>query len=1011
MNNIRKSLANLWPSIRISLVLVLITNSIILFADLCGFIPNQAQYELENRKQYSESLAVLFSAMAADRDLKNIREVVTKIVAREDNILSAGFRAQSGRLLFETGSHTKYWGNYQATSSTTTHVLVPIFIDDKQIGAIELRFKDLVTGENSYNAFNNATYKLILFVIIFGFFSFLFFIVRTLRQIDPAAVVPDRVNNAFDTLSEGVVILDEKEYIVMANKAFAEIFKREANSVFGFKPAELGLTLADDEAGDALYPWLITMATGESSVGNKLNLNLGSGNIRTLMVNCAPINDGKGNQQGILLTFDDVTELELQKQQLQITVSDLESSKKEIQRQNNELYILATRDPLTGSLNRRAFYAQFDELFAKARANAEMLCCIMVDIDHFKKVNDNYGHGVGDEVIKLLANILQSSTRDLDIVGRYGGEEFCIVLPGLDIDEAVSVAERIRLRVKNESASTFPNGPRVTASLGVATILDMAKDPAELNDQADQALYVAKESGRNRVVRWTANTEAKGHAPVQIDGTTVPPATEQRIPISDHSKHLEEISRLQIQINQLENISANFAEQLEHEQNYDKLTGLPNQSLFYDRIIQAVDISHRRGLLTAVLIVDVDFYTQASNCFGKATADELFSAFSLNLVSHFRKSDSIALLNADAGDGLVISRFEGEQFGVLITDIDDRTVVPWVVQRFFDIISQPVIHQEQELNVSCKIGISIFPDDAVSADELLNHANTAKSYAKKSPHENSYQFFDAEMQKVSIKQLALESEIRRGIKNHEWLLYYQPKMDIASKQIKGMEALIRWNHPSRGILAPFEFIGLAEQRGLIVPIGEWVIRTACKQAKQWADQGFDIKVAVNLSAIQFRQDNFAELILDIINETQVQPKHLELEVTETMLMNNLDSAIDILNRLHTRDICISIDDFGTGYSSLGYLKQLPLDNLKIDRMFIKDIITDEYDKNIVSTVISLAHGLNLKVIAEGVENQDQFDLLKTMACDEIQGYLLSKPVPAENATTLLQEMALKPTQL
>jgi len=232
---------------------------------------------------------------------------------------------------------------------------------------------------------------------------------------------------------------------------------------------------------------------------------------------------------------------------------------------------------------------------------------------------------------------------------------------------------------------------------------------------------------------------------------------------------------------------------------------------------------------------------------------------------------------------------------------------------------------------------------------------------------------------------------------------YQPKMNIKTNKIKAVEALIRWNHPDRGILSPFEFIDFAEERGLIVEIGSWVLFTACRQTKIWSDKGLDIKVAVNLSAIQLQQENLSDQVFDVIKQTQIKPQQLELEVTETMLMDNVDIAINTLNRLHSRGISISIDDFGTGYSSLGYLKKLPVDTLKIDRVFITDIMTDGYDKNIVKTIISMAHGLNLMVIAEGVETQDQFDLLQDMACDEIQGYLLSKPVDAESATQLLEQ--------
>ncbi|MFW5443330.1 MAG: diguanylate cyclase domain-containing protein [Methylococcaceae bacterium] len=995
MSIINKSLASLWPSIRISLALVLISMSLILIADFLQITPNHGNYELEKRKQLSESLAVLFSTLAADSDVKKVRTVLSKVVLREDELVSAGFRMESGRLLFESGPHAQQWGDYKGKKSSTTHVLVPVFRGKRQIGVIELRFMDLF-NEQSLGVFNNPTYKLVLFVFVCGFFSFLFFILRTLRQIDPSSVVPDRVNAAFDTLSEGLVILDDKEQIVLANIAFCETVRRNTSDILGFKLSELSWKNTSEDVGEVLYPWLIAMASGQSTAGEMLVLEVSPDDKRTLTVNCAPIQDSQGEQQGILLTFDDVTELEMQKQQLQVTVLDLESSKNEIQRQNKELHYLATRDPMTGCLNRRSFNDQFAESFTQARSQDEHLTCLMVDIDHFKLVNDNYGHGVGDEVIKLLANILLSSTRDQDIVSRYGGEEFCIILPGIDVEEAVSVAERIRLKIKQDSISTFEEGPHITASLGVSSIHDNAIDPAKLNEQADQALYVAKETGRNRVISWTPDAVKSSPEAADAEKTEV----DNRISISDHANHEEEINQLHAQIEQLEKATAFFSEQLKQEQNYDKLTGLPNQALFYDRIKQAVEISARQGKLTAILIIDVDVFSQANNSFGLEVAEKMFTSLSDKLTNVFRKTDSIALFDMNSND-LTISRFDGDEFGVLLTDLDDRMVVTWVVKRIFDALSQPLSYQDKQINVACKIGISVFPDDASLPEEMLSHANTAKSFVNKDSGANGFQFYDAEMQTSSLKYLSLESEIKRAIKNEEWVLYYQPKLDIKENKIKGVEALIRWNHPERGILLPVEFIDFAEQRGLIVEIGDWVLRTACKQAKIWADLGLDIKVAVNLSAVQLQKEKLSDQILEIIKETQIKPQHLELEVTETMLMDNVDVAINTLNRLNARGIDISIDDFGTGYSSLGYLKQLPVNTLKIDRVFIKDIMTDDYDKNIVKTIISLAHGMDLKVIAEGVETQAQLNLLQQMACDEIQGYLLSKPVDAGSVTPLL----------
>jgi len=1001
MGHISKSLAMFWPSIRISFALVLITISMILIADLLGIFPNPNQYDLENRKQFSESLAVVFSTMANEQELKNIRPVLSRIVLKRDDILSAGFRYESGQLLFSVGNHEQYWNNYKEEKSTSTHVQVPIVKGKKNLGTVELNFSPL-NSEQGFNIFNSAIYKLVLFVTVSGFFAFLFFMLRTIRQIDPASVVPGRVNSAFDTLSEGVVILDDKEQIVLANSAFSEMVKRDQNKLLGFKLSEFSWQLAPGDVGEILYPWLIAMASGESGVGDILGLEIDSNTAKTLVINSAPIFDDKNEQQGILLTFDDVTELEVHRQQLQTMVSDLESSKKEVQRKNNELHFLATRDPLTNCFNRRSFNDLFAEEFLYAQQNNEQLSCLMVDLDHFKQVNDNYGHATGDAVIKMLAAILHAITRDQDIVGRYGGEEFCIVLPGLNVEAALSVAERIRLKIKDESTKTYQTeGPRVTASIGVSTINDNATDPASLTDQADQALYVAKDAGRNRVVRWSEEPYLETNT--ADDLVELENHADNRISISDHSQYTTEISRLQNQVEQLENAAANFSDQLQQEQNFDKLTGLPNQSLFYDQIIQAVNKSARQGLSTAILIIDVDLFSQVNNSFGRDIADEMFVLLTKRVIELFNKENSSFIM--DSND-ITIARFNNDELGILLTNLNGRMILSLAAKRILDAMSSPIVVDNKQVDVSCKIGISIYPEDADSPEELISHAGMARSFARKEQSLDNFQFYTPKIQEESLNQLRLASEIRTAIDHEQWHLYYQPKMNLSTGVIHSVEALIRWNHPERGIIGPIEFIQLAEERGLIIEIGEWVLRTACQQAKRWSDIGIDLSIAVNLSAIQIQQDGFADLVLDIVKETEIYPRQLELEVTETILMNNVDIASKVLSRLHSRGISISIDDFGTGYSSLSYLKQLPISALKIDRIFIKDLLTDNYDKNIVNSVISMAHGMELKVIAEGVETQEQLELLKEMSCDEMQGFLLSKPVDADNIASMLEQRKL-----
>lgn len=990
MNNLKKSVGILLPAMRISFALVLLTSCLLLSAQMFGFAPDESKFLLNARKQVSEALAIQFSVLAPDQDSKKIQKMLGYVVKRNPEMLSAGIRLNNGQLIFQIGDHANQWSDYEKTKSTSTHLIVPIFQNSEPWGNIELKFAPL-RGESGNDFYEQPIFKMGSFVLIIGFFVYLVFMLRTLRMLDPSAVIPERVNAAFDTLAEGVIILDEQEQMVLANKAFTDKIARPMSSLLGVKMSKLKWQATNHDGPGYTFPWQKVLKTGKSSMGAQLTLTSSQGDVFKFVINASPIQGGNAAAQGVLITLDDITELEERNTVLQTTVIDLKESQAQIQQQNIELHYLATRDSLTGCLNRRSFTEQFEKLFNEARQNNLELSCIMADIDHFKAVNDNYGHATGDVIIILLADILQSNTRKFDLVGRYGGEEFCVVLPGLTVEEAVTVAERIRLRIKDESTNRSENGPRVTASLGVASIKDNPATPAELNNFADEALYVAKDSGRNRVIRWQPEDQLAIHAETKAleieDNITTN--------TSENTAGAVNLSELQLRVNELENIASQFSAELEYTKNYDALTGLPNHILFYDRITQVIERGYRHDQLSAILVVDIDMFSRVNTSLGRIVGDKLLLEIAERLNTTFRKSDGITRLT--------ISRFSGDEFAILLSELSSKEAVTWMVKRLLDSLAVPVDIDGNSIYLSAHVGISLYPSDAQSVDDLINNAMIAKKYSKQSNTENTYQFFDHFMQELSIKHLNLDKELRLAIQNEEWELLYQPKMDINAKTIVGAEALIRWNHPSKGLLSPFEFIDFAEQRGLIVAIGDWVIKTVCHQLNEWTKLGLtDCKIAVNLSAVQIRQEDFVAKIFHLLAETEVAPRQLELEVTETTLMNNFQVALASLKRLNSRGITIAIDDFGTGYSSLSYLKNLPINTLKIDRAFIKDICNDENDKKIVKTLINMAHSMNMTVVAEGVENQNQYDLLAQYSCDEIQGYLLSKPIPVNQLTEMLK---------
>ncbi len=430
-------------------------------------------------------------------------------------------------------------------------------------------------------------------------------------------------------------------------------------------------------------------------------------------------------------------------------------------------------------------------------------------------------------------------------------------------------------------------------------------------------------------------------------------------------------------------------ELLLHQAQHDHLTGLPNRTLITDRIKQAITKRKRKQTQTAILFLDIDRFKKINDTLGHATGDKLLTILSQRIQSVLRETDTVA-------------RFGGDEFMIMVEDITNIADVANLAQKLINSINQPIFLDQQEVYITTSIGISVAPDDTTNTGQIIRFVETAM-YRAKELGRNNYQFYTSDMNAHTRERLELETSLRKALANNEFVVYYQPQIDINNNKIVGSEALVRWQHPQRGLVPPNDFIPIAEETGLITEIGLWVLEQACRQNLEWQKQGYtDLSVAVNLSARQFIDPNLQRDVFDILQRTQLDPHYLELEITESLSMLDVNASIAIMDIFTSHGISIAIDDFGTGYSSLSHLHLFPINKLKIDRSFV-ELISEQSNGSIIPTIIALSKQLNLKVIAEGVETALQLKILHSLKCPLIQGYYFSKPVSANEFSNLLKK--------
>lgn len=426
---------------------------------------------------------------------------------------------------------------------------------------------------------------------------------------------------------------------------------------------------------------------------------------------------------------------------------------------------------------------------------------------------------------------------------------------------------------------------------------------------------------------------------------------------------------------------------------YDPLTNLPNRTLFEELLAQALLNSQFYGEPLVLLCIDLNRFKDINDTLGYKAGDDLLVQVSKRIRSCVRETDTV-------------SRLCGDEFMVLLSKVKLKDCVGHLARHVLHVLQQPFHIAGEEIFIDACIGITVYPEDGQDAESLIKNADIAISFAQKRG-QGSYQYFRAQMNENLLHRVTVERELRHALEHEEFILYYQPKYDLARGKICGVEALMRWRHPTKGIISPAEFIPVAEESSLILAIGEWGLREACQQVTVWQEQGIvGLSLAANLSSRQFQDKQLLALLIETLHENGIRPEALELEITESVLMENPEEAAQLLSDIRALGVRIAIDDFGTGYSSLAYLKNFPVNTLKIDQAFIADIVRDRNDEAIVASILSMAESLNLKVVAEGVETKGQLELLREMGCEEVQGYYFSKPLPPEEVAELLKKNSM-----
>lgn len=951
------------PALRLSFSVTLLILSIISASAALGLLPDSVRTHLQARARVAEALTIQLAAAATRKDFATIRETISALVQRDPEVKSIAIRARDGATVAASPEHAKLWEGADPDRSTQTHVRVPVADGASIWGTVEIVFAPYgdILGRLGISS------ELLLFALVVGVTSFagIYLILRfALRQLDPAKSVPNRVQNAFDSLSDGVAVIDEKDTILLVNQSLASMLGGEQKKFLGGNLSRLLWRHWNGEGRSQELPWMAALRNRTSVRDVPMNLRSQSGAMFNVMVNASCIYSDEGKIAGALVTFKDVTVLERKNMDLSLAYNRLQHSEIEIKKQNSQLKYLASHDPMTSCMNRRALFDAFSRKFEAALENGGALTCMMIDIDHFKSVNDTYGHATGDKVIAGLAQLLRETCREQDIVGRYGGEEFCMVLDGLTVDKAARIAARVREQMKTRSRTWLNHETTLSVSIGIAAADADAGSVGKAVDNADQALYAAKKSGRDRAVVWQSTMTAK---PVTVSSGVS----------DDHrpaDKRMPSAPR-----------------------DVDKQASLLVTPLdrFLGGLRKSITQSKREKKAVAVICVNLDSLEEYSDAFGPVISSGILVAVEARLNAIFCDADTVSLLSGQDRSVNVVN-VRSSRFLIQVANIDDTTSVAWILQRLSEKLAAPLRQNDQGMPLRFSIGASLYPNDGLTPNEVVQNAVLAQKKALETTGDRSFRMFSNDMFEMVHEQLRVEKGIRAAISRKEFHLHFQPIVDLVGRSVSGAEVLLRSTNRYLQNTSIDSVIQVAEKTGLIHQLSNHVFETAFATLHQWRTAGVVLPlISINISAKQLENAEIVYKILQLAEKYAIEPSSIQLEMTETAIVSDVEKTSKILRTLQNYGFHIALDDFGTGGSSLSHLLQIKPDAIKIDKSFVHSL-TDKYTNNIlVATITELSRKIGAKVIAEGVETNEQLEEIMGIGCQYVQGYLFSKPLPAD----------------